>query len=91
MNWSDDENVVMNQPSRDMPSSESDEEDYMPVVMKSTNIYVCESPDKKEVNKKNKKQKNKKNDTLLFFNTNIKTERKFNPRIPPPTKYKNNL
>ena len=40
MNWSDDEstNIIANQPSRDMPSTESDEDDtnYMQEIINKT-------------------------------------------------------
>lgn len=90
MNWSDDENIILNQPSRDLPSSESEEEDYTQIIMKTQNININiyeKTENKQPVNKK-QKNNTKVNNTLLFFNSNNKNERKFNPRLPPPAKYK---
>jgi hypothetical protein len=95
MNWSDDENTkndnIMRQPSRDMPEQESeDENDYIQYIIHKTTNKEFNFINKKEDFKK-PKQKQQKSKTLLTFDNKItKIERKFNPRLPPPAKYKKN-
>jgi hypothetical protein len=93
MDWSDNENenLVSTQPSRDMPPSESeDDTDYMHIIsktIKTNNFDLCEKPKPNTITKKeNKKQKNI--IKLNLFTEQTKIERKFNPRLPPPDKYK---
>ena len=89
MNWSDDEETVMTQPAREMPPSESEDEYMHIIITKTKNIDICSYMEKSDKDNKKKQKKNvKKNDTLLFFNTDNKNIRKFNPRLPPPEKYK---
>jgi len=90
MNWSDDETNIMNQPSRDMPESENDseEDEYMHhIIMKQSQHNIIEvSDNKKQINKKEKKQN--KNILIDMFKKQENNVRKFNPRLPPPDKYK---
>ena len=91
MDWSDNENdnIVSTQPSRDMPPSESeDDNDSMHIISKTIKINSFDVYEKqKPVNKKeNKKQKTA--IKLNLFTESNKIERKFNPRLPPPGKYK---
>jgi len=93
MNWSDDENNrnnFMAQPSRDMPESDSenDEQLYNIIMKTSKNNSFIETKNY-EVKKQQKKIKpSNKNILLDLFKNNQNTERKFNPRLPPPDKYK---
>ena len=92
LNWSDneteniDEEMELIQPSREMPPSESEEDDdYMNIIRKKTINNDIDSLIKpKEIKTKGKKQK--KTYTVLIFNENVKGPRKFNPRLPPPKK-----
>ncbi len=91
MDWSDNENdnMISTQPSRDMPPSESeDETEYMHIIsktIKGNNFDLCEK--QKTITKKEPK-KQKTIVKLNLFTESIKNERKFNPRLPPPSKYK---
>ena len=96
MNWSDDENNqndIMAQPSRDMPESASDsenDEQLHHIIMKTsknTNFMEIKEHENKKTQKKSKQQATKNILTNLFKNDKI-IERKFNPRLPPPNKYK---
>lgn len=93
MDWSDNENddVLSIQPSRDMPPDESDEDiEYMhSIISKTIKTNNLEIYEKKMLDKpvNIKKQKKQTITRLIFVETN-KNERKFNPRLPPPDKYK---
>jgi hypothetical protein len=92
LNWSDneteniDEEMELIQPSREMPPSESEEDDdYMNIIRKKTiNNDINKLMTPKNVKTKEKKQK--KSYSVVVFNEPVKTERKFNPRLPPPNK-----
>lgn len=95
MNWSDDENNrnnIMAQPSRDMPESESehDEQLYNIIIKTSKNNSFIETKDNNNEVKKQQKKIKQSNKKILsdLFKNNQTIERKFNPRLPPPDKYK---
>ena len=103
-NWSDDEdnNEELIQPDRDFPPSEDEndeeEEEYdmesirQLTISKSNTSWadIFNKSDNKTDNKLNKEHsslsKNKKNILNIF--TPQYEKRKFNPRLPPPDKYK---
>lgn len=97
MNWSDDENIrtnnnIMAQPSRNMPESASDSENdehlHNIIIKTSKNISRIEIKED-EIKKQQKKNKIKEKNILIdLFKNNQTNERKFNPRLPPPNKYK---
>jgi hypothetical protein len=94
MNWSDNEenNDTLNQPNRDLPDSESSEEDenndYYNIIYKkhSTSILDCNKED--SIKKPKPKNKNSKVKYIpIFLPEKLQNNnRKFNPRLPPPNK-----
>jgi predicted N-formylglutamate amidohydrolase len=89
MNWSDDETNIMTQPSRDMPESESEDDNYMQhIIMKVPQYNLIEVSNDKIQNKKKKEKNQKKNILTDMFKKQENNVRKFNPRLPPPDKYK---
>ena len=94
MNWSDDENNtqdnLMKQPSRDMPENESEDDmEYMQYIINKTKNTEFNFVNKTQDIKKNKSNQKQSSKILITFdNKNTHVERKFNPRLPPPAKYK---
>lgn len=92
MNWSDDESNDINKlPPRDIPKSENesenDEYNYNIVMKTSNNSFI--DIKKPEIKKQQKVlKKSSKNILPDLFVNNQPIERKFNPRLPPPNKYK---
>jgi hypothetical protein len=88
MNWSDDETNIMTQPLRDMPESDSEEDEYIQHIITKVPQYntIDISNDKKK--KKIKEKKQNKNILTDMFKKPENNIRKFNPRLPPPDKYK---
>ncbi len=103
LDWSDDEiieNDIKQQPSRDLPPSDDEEEyDYREILNKKkkdidiTNFDNLNLERTKTIDRTKIKKKEIKlclSQTELFFDTKKNTKRKFNPRLPPPEKYKKN-
>ena len=105
LDWSDDEiveNDIKQQPSRDLPPSEDEEDEYnyREILNKNkknidiTNFDNLHLERTKTIDRTKIKKKEIKPcllQTNMFFNTKKKdTTRKFNPRLPPPEKYKKN-
>jgi hypothetical protein len=83
-----DEDYIMEQNNRDFPDMEDEEDDYdmeyiTKLTIKSTTLNDTLAP---------KQNKNKVIDiipvNLININKNEHISRKFNPRFPPPDKYK---
>ena len=100
--WSDDENdneEELIQPERDFPISDEEEEDdeydmyelsQLTIKTDITNdLFNKKDDNNKIINNKKKENNNKKIFSDLFIKkNNINEKRKFNPRLPPPDKYK---
>ena len=94
MEWSDHEenNDNLTQPNRDLPESESSEEDndYYNIIYKTQSTSILDYNKEDSIKKPKPKPKPKNNKTkyttIVLTETKQINNRKLNPRLPPPNK-----